>query len=154
VGERIVDQDTEDLPDPIGVGDRRRLAAAPDLELRPVGAGRRPELRAHLARQLLQVDARRTQLDLVRVEPREVEKVDRELLQALDLAPHFGDELPPLLRVRALGLEQLDEAAQGEDRRPQLVRGVGDELLAGAVEALEPPLHLVEGARELAELVR
>ena len=34
---------------------------------------------------------------------------------------------------------------EGEDRRSQLVRGVGDELLAGAVEVGEPALHLVEG---------
>ena len=55
--------------------------------------------------------------------------------------------------VGLLVLEQLDEAAEREDRRAQLVRGVGDELLAGAVEPREPPLHLVEGQRELADLV-
>ena len=59
-------------------------------------------------------------------------------------------------RASGLGvlvLEQLDEAAEREDRRAQLVRGVGDELLAGAVEPRQPALHLVEGPRELADLV-
>ena len=59
----------------------------------------------------------------------------------------------PGRRVGLLVLEQLDEAAEREDRRAQLVRGVGDELLAGAVEARQALLHLVEGPRELADLV-
>ena len=64
------------------------------------------------------------------------------------------DELVARLGVELLVLEQLDEAAEREDRRAQLVRGVGDELLAGAVEPRQPALHLVERQRELAELVR
>ena len=57
------------------------------------------------------------------------------------------------LRVGVVLVEQLDEPGEREDRRPQLVRGVGDELLASAVEDREPLLHLVEGHRELADLV-
>ena len=56
-------------------------------------------------------------------------------------------------RVELLVLEQLDEPAEREDRRAQLVRGVRDELAPRAVDALELSLHLVERARELPELV-
>ena len=51
-------------------------------------------------------------------------------------------------------VEQLEEAAEREERRAQLVRGVGDELAAGAVEVREAQPHALEGARQLAELVR
>ena len=54
---------------------------------------------------------------------------------------------------RSSSCKQLDEPAQREDRGAQLVRGVRDELLARAVETREPVLHLVERARELAQLV-
>ena len=57
------------------------------------------------------------------------------------------------LLVEVLVLEQLHEPAEREDRRAQLVRGVGDELAPRAVHARELLLHLVERARELAELV-
>ena len=48
---------------------------------------------------------------------------------------------------------QLEEAAEREERRPQLVRRVGDELTAGAVELAEPAAHALERDREVAELV-
>ena len=58
---------------------------------------------------------------------------------------------------RALGillvLEQLEEAAEREQRRAQLVRGVRDELAPRPVGALEPPPHVVEGPRQLVDLV-
>ena len=60
---------------------------------------------------------------------REVEQVGRELRQPVDLLAHRPHELAPRLGIGVLVLEQLDEAAQREDRRAQLVRGVGDELL-------------------------
>ena len=44
-------------------------------------------------------------------------------------------------------------AAEREERRPQLVGGVGDELAPGVLEAGEALAHAVERARELAELV-
>ena len=86
------------------------------------------------------------------VELGEVEQVGRELGQAVDLLAHRAHELGPLLGARVLVFEQLDEAAEAEDRGAQLVRGVGDELLAGAVELGQAALHLVEGAGERAEL--
>ena len=88
------------------------------------------------------------------VELGEVEQVGGQLRQALDLLAHRVHELGPLLRARVLVLEQLDEAAEAEDRGAQLVRGVGDELFASAVELGQAALHFVEGAGELAELPR
>ena len=58
------------------------------------------------------------------------------------------------LGVELLAREQLEEAREREQRRSQLVGGVGDELRAGAVERGEPHPHAVERARELPELVR
>src|SRR5207302_671633 len=49
--------------------------------------------------------------------------------------------------------EQLEEAAEREERRPQLVRGIRDELAARVLELRKPAAHSLEGARELADLV-
>ena len=45
-----------------------------------------------------------------------------------------AEELVPRRRVELRVVEQLEEAAEREERRAQLVRGVGDELAAGPVE--------------------
>ena len=88
------------------------------------------------------------------VEPREVEQVGRELRQAVDLLAHLREELVARRLVEPRVVEQLEEAAEREERRAQLVRGVGDELAAGAVEVREAQAHALERAGELAELVR
>src|SRR5205085_9738731 len=88
------------------------------------------------------------------VEPRQVEEVARETGQPFDLLAHRGEELRVRLVVEVLVGEQLEEPAEREERRPQLVRGVRDELGPRAVEVREAKAHPVEGARELAELVR
>ena len=93
------------------------------------------------------------EVERARVEPREVEQVGGELLQPLDLLGDRLEELRARVRVELLVPQQLDEAAEREDRRAQLVRGVRDELAPRAVDALELALHLVERARQLAELV-
>ena len=107
----------------------------------------------HGARELGEVHRLRVQLDRAGVEPREVEQVHRQLLQPRDLLAHRLEELAPRVLVEVLVLEQLDEAAQREDRRAQLVRGGGDELLARDVDLPQLLLHLVERVRELADLV-
>src|SRR2546428_9603811 len=45
-------------------------------------------------------------------------------------------------------------SGEREGRRPQLVRGIGNELAACMLEPGEAEAHAVEGAGELAELVR
>src|SRR6185436_9494645 len=106
-----------------------------------------------LARELTDVGRLRTQLQRAGLQPRQVEQLGRELAHALDLAAQLLEELAPGLVVEVLVGEQLEEAAEREDRRPQLVRRRGDELLARAVEPRELVLHVVERGRELAELV-
>ena len=88
------------------------------------------------------------------VHPGEVEQIGGELGQALDLTPRRREELPPRRLVEILVGEQLQEAGEGEQRRPELVGGVGDELLAGPVELGELDAHPVERGRQLADLVR
>ena len=148
VAEGVVEQDAHDLCHPF-----RSHAGNPSS-----GSARstsvwcwraRPELARDLPRQCRQVDLLALHRDRPGVEPRQVEQVDGQLLEARDLLAHRLQELAPRLVVELLVLEQLDEAAEREDRRAQLVRGVGDELLARAVDAAELLLHLVERAREL-----
>ncbi len=55
--------------------------------------------------------------------------------------------------VEVLVGQQLEEPAEREERRPQLVRSVRHELAAGAIEARQPYAHPVEGPGELPELV-
>ena len=153
VSENVVDEDTHDLRDPVRVGDRGRTGAVGDRDLGPVSIGRRPELGGDPSRHVGEPNRLAPHLDRVGVELGEVEEVDGELRQPVDLLAHRPDELRPRLRVRVVLLEQLDEAGQRRDRGAQLVRGVGDELLAGAVEHRETLLHLVERDRELADLV-
>ena len=155
MGEGVVEQDTDDLPHPVGVGDGdHRPIRRAQLQARAAQVGAGAELARHVARQRAEVDAVDRHHDAAGVELGEVEQVGGELGQSLDLLAHRAHELGPLLGARVLLVEQLDEAAEAEDRRAQLVRGVGDELLAGAVELGEAALHLVEGAGELAELAR
>ena len=47
----------------------------------------------------------------------------------------------PGVDVQVLVVQQLEEPAQREQRRAQLVRGVGDEVVARAVGLVEPRLH-------------
>ena len=75
------------------------------------------------------------------------------LPQPLDLIANLVEEARAGLGIQILVLEQLDEPAQREDRRPQLVRRGRDELLARRLELGELVLHLVERDRELPQLV-
>ena len=91
--------------------------------------------------------------DPARIHPGEVEQVGGEVRQPVDLAPRRREELAAGALVEILVVEQLEEAGDREERRPQLVGGVRDELLAGAVELGELEPHPVERRGELADLV-
>ena len=75
--------------------------------------------------------------DAAGVEPREVEQVGRQLRQPLHLLAHRLEELAALGLGQPALREQLEIAAERRQRRPQLVRGVGDEGRARALERLE-----------------
>ena len=85
------------------------------------------ELGGDRPRQHAEVGRRRRQLDRSRLEAREVEQLGGELAEPVDLLAHLADELPPRLLVERLVLDQLEKAAEREDRRAQLVRGGRDE---------------------------
>src|SRR5262245_60852954 len=87
------------------------------------------------------------------VEAGEVEQVGGELREALHLLGGGREELRPRLVVEVLVSEELDEAAEGEDGRAQLVRRIRDERLPRVVELGELKPHPLECVRELPELV-
>ena len=94
------------------------------------------------------------QLERPGLEPGEVEQVGGQLAAGASTCSRiWREELAPRLLVEVLVLEQLEEAAEREDRRAQLVRGGGDEALARVSSSRELALHLVERRGELAELV-
>ena len=86
----------------------------------------------------------------------------RELDELRDQRRHLGQLLghvPQQLlalagRQRLVAGEHLDVRAQARQRRPQLVRGVGDELPLRPCGVLERAEHRVEGRGEPRELVR
>src|SRR5205823_8056936 len=88
-----------------------------------------------------------------RVEPREVEQIGGELREALDLLGHRGEKLASRLLVEILVSQQLEEAAEGEDGRPELVRRIRDEGAAGVVETRELVAQALEGGGEQTELL-
>ena len=153
VGQRVVNEDTKDLRQPIGVGGGDGVSQTLDRQLRAMSLDHRAELGRHALGQPSRVDAVGSKLKRVGVQLREVEEVGGQLLEPRDLLAHRSHELGAGLRIRVLVLEQLDEPAEREDGGAQLVRGVRDELLAGTVQARQALLHLVERARELAHLV-
>ena len=93
------------------------------------------------------------QLHRAGVEARQVEQVHGELLEPVHLVLHRRQELLAGGVVELLVVQQLHEAAEREDRRAQLVRGVRDELAPRPVHALDPLAHHVELVRQAAELV-
>ena len=115
--------------------------------------GRRGELERHVAGELADVGGLRPQLQRAGLQPREVEQLGGQRAHAVDLPAQLLEERTPGVLVEILVGQQLEEPTEREDRRAQLVRGGGDELLARAIEPGELVLHVVEGGRELAELV-
>jgi signal transduction histidine kinase len=92
-----------------------------------------------------------TESDLTRRIPvDEQQQVVHEPAHAVELVGHELDRLGALLGIV---FEQLEVPAHDRDRRAQLVAGVADELLLARERILEPVEHLVEGAREVGELV-
>src|SRR5207244_8401607 len=113
----------------------------------------RRELAHNLVRQPLEVDGLSLQSQLACVEAREIEQVDGELLEPRDLRDRLRQELAACGLVEVLVVEQLEEASEGEEGRPQLVRRVRDECPPGVVELRQLAAHALEGTGELRELV-
>ena len=120
----------------------------------PVPWAQRVELLEEELGDLGEVDRLALDAQAAGVEAGEVEQLAGELRQPLDLLAHAPEELPPGRLVEVLLDEELEVAAEREERRAELVRGVRDELAARVLEPREALAHAVEGAGELAELVR
>jgi hypothetical protein len=76
----------------------------------------RAELRDELAGERAQVERLLLHRQPARVEAREVEQLRRELRQPVDLLAHLAEELAPGGLVQVGVLEQLEEAAEREER--------------------------------------
>ena len=156
VAHGVVDQHPADLLHALLVADPVRQAARRPRQHHPAAVPRRQA--AELAHEPAggggQVDRLVDHLDRARVEPRQVEQVGGELGQPRHLLAHRQQELLARGGVEVLLVQQLQEPRQREERRAQLVRGVGDEVLARPVDLGEPGLHEVERAGQAAELVR
>ena len=135
-----------DLEHALLVASAEHRAVGLDGEHVPARLGDRAELLADRACASATSTSRLLDGELARVEARQVEQVGGELRQTLDLSAHLVEELAARRAVEVLVRHQLEEAAEREERRAQLVRGVGDELAARAVEICEPEAHPVERA--------
>ena len=152
VPDRVLDENSTDLEDAKLVCERdRALTFVLELVLR--GCRSRSELVDEVPAESVEVDRLAFHVQTAGIQPREVEEVGCELRQPVHLVPHRFEELTAGRLVELLVVEQLQEARQGEQRRPQLVRRVGDELTPGVVELREPRAHAVESGGEVPELV-
>ena len=150
VAHGVLDEVRDDLVDALGVARRDRVVLGLDAQLDALG-----HVQPRLARGLLEqvADAERPAVERLGLglQAREVEQLGDEAAEALDLGEHRRDGL----RVGGLDAvgDVLELGLQRGDRRAQLVRDVGDEVAALAVDLLELGGHRVERARELADLV-
>jgi hypothetical protein len=87
------------------------------------------------------------------IDPGQVEQIRRELREPVRLLAHPHQELTLRLRIEILVLHQLEEAAEREDGRAELVRGVRYELASRTLETGEALAHPLECGGELAHLV-
>jgi hypothetical protein len=69
-----------------------------------------------------------------RIQARQVEEILGQALEPVDLLAHRLEELASGRLVQLLVGHELEEAAQREERRSQLVRSVADELAPRTLE--------------------
>ena len=157
VHERVAQQVAEHLAQLVGVAEHDRRAVAGDLD-RAVGGGR-AGVGGGVAGELGEVDLAVRRVDDL-VEPRQRQQVLDEHAHARRLVldpPHRPLDLVGL--ARRAHPEQLGVAADRGQRRPQLVRRVGDELAQAVLarlplgeRALEAVEHRVEREPDAADL--
>src|SRR5215210_2352923 len=94
------------------------------------GLGDRSSLLGGRAGSRRDVDLHPLDRQLARVETREVEQVRREPRESVDLRGHLRHEVAAFPLVEVFACHELEEAAEREERRAELVRCVRDELTA------------------------
>jgi len=151
VDARVVDQVGDDAGQAPLVGlDEKRLRLLADLD-------RRVAHRRHadgLAHELGHEQVLPHEADGARVEPRDLEQVLDQVLEA----GHVGDEQVegggrPLGHVVPAGLQHLDRRRQRHEGRPQLVAHVRREPGVALHPQLEGRRHVVEGGRQLPQIL-
>ena len=80
------------------------------------------------------IDRRTDDLLIARFESRELEQVGDDRRHPFGLAPHLEDRLPQIRRDAVIERQRIEIARDYCERRTQLVRGVGDEILAHDLE--------------------
>ena len=130
--EGVRQQVLEDLLQPLRIGEQAPAEARIDLHVEPEAAALRfvPERPAHHVDEVRQEDLLRVDADDARFDLREVEDVADEVQQVGAGAMNRARELDLARRQVALRVvgELLTEDQDAVERRPQLVRHVGEEL--------------------------
>ncbi len=147
VGQRVVDEDAQDL------GHARRDRTWPRPGLRPSLSSRWESCRAsagsNSAATARDSSARSTGSGRSSSEPASSRERSRRSTASLrrrsTCSPSWATKRARSSSSSVVVLEQLDEAAEREDRRAQLVRRGGDERLARRLELGQLALHVVEG---------
>ena len=127
-----------------------RIGAAGTDSVQPDAAppGRRPRLLHRRLDRRPQVVRPEVEEDEARIQLRELEQVLGEPVESLQLHATVVEELRAGARVVAGALgQQLVERQEGRDRRPQLVRHVGQEVAAAVAVAPDPLDALLEPGR-------
>ena len=149
----VLHQGAADLENPLLVPEGRDLAIAGELERVLAVAGHGLELLEQQHGDSAEIDGRPLEMQVAGVEPGEIEELLGQFRQALDLLAHADEKLASRRLVELLVGEKLQVSPQGEERRAQLVRRVGDELAPGTLQLGQTLAHAVERAGQLAELV-
>ena len=111
MGDRIVDQDSQQLRHAVGVtGDAQGLLGQPQLELGVVQRQRRDKLRGDRARQHAEVGRCRLEVDRAGLEPRKVEQARRKLAEFLTepaVVKKLVEQIAPSLKGRSGGYTRI-----------------------------------------------
>jgi hypothetical protein len=121
VAQGVLDQRATDLKRPLGVGQDDRVLLDCQLERVVGGQCHCAELVHERARHRGQLEGLALDSQAPRIEPRQVEQIGGELLEPLHLLAHRVEELVARLLVEVLVPEELEEPAEREERRPELV---------------------------------
>ncbi len=121
VQERVVDERPADLEHPFVVGEHDPAVLDPHLQpvVEPARDG--GELLAEILSDRPELDGLELEPHRTGIEPGEVEQVGRELREPLDLLGHRLEELASGGLVELLVAEELEKAAERENRRAELV---------------------------------
>ena len=152
--QRVLDKIRNDLPEPLRVHDRGDGFAGLQLQLHVPVASQRVEAFDGRPHHVPCVDGARRKRELVRVQPREVEEVRDQALEALGLA--HDDACGP--NSIGLGIDRPvgHGLAVTPDRRqwgPEVVRDAQQERSLVAASALELFSHRVDAPGEARQLI-